>query len=366
MKNILNQSKKSFANYLKKPKNPDRIYKYRRFDMEYEKEKAEYQQKYKETIKDLKKQYWIDQTKAENDYIEFYRFQMGEKKYVDECKDRKWMVVESWKCLLQMRKMMENQQKFIAKQKIWHLEDKKDFEEKQSLLTLLDKQAENWLTPNNFHQKISGLLDTIVPPTIVSHKDYYKKLNRYANLLDEGKVEEAEEFKRKDLNQDFKNQLLVPIYQNLKKMIMSVSKTPEHEIFLQYYKIKQRIENNYDVSNGVGKEILTNIQSKFKEMVAKQRQINEKPDIKLQIIEKQLQAIISLLITWNRYIEIIYISDDDLHKEFKFPETEEDDISNKPYHFTLLDEEDDVKNDETFSSKNIFLHNIEDSQSKYI
>lgn len=221
--NFLLKSKKQFANYFKKP--TDKIYKYKRYDMEFEREREEYQLKYKQTIDEMREQYWKDQNKIEKDYIDFFNHREKNKLWKEESRDRIWIVNNSFKCLNKMKEMMDNQKKFISKQKIWKMEDDEKHAEQQALLNLLDKQSENWLTPHNFNSRISNVLDLILPPTIGSHKDYYNKINKYALMVEEGKLEEAEEFKRKDLNQDFKNNLLEPVYTNLKRMIKSLTTT---------------------------------------------------------------------------------------------------------------------------------------------
>lgn len=364
------------VNYLRKLKNPERIYKYRRFNNEQMKEQEEFKQKYNQRVKEIREEYWKEQTKVENDYIEFFNKKEQIKNNHKNIKDKTWIIKESMNCYNNMKKMMINQQKFIAKQKLWRLEDEQKYNEKQALLTLLSQEAEkHWLTPQNFNQKISNVLDSILPPSIVSHKDYYNKLNKYSILLEQGRLEEAEVVKREDLNQTYKNKLLEPIYNNLKAMIRNISYTFEHNYYDMYLTLKQRIENNYDVTQGIGFEITNTLKNKFKELILKQRSINEAPNNKLELIEKQITNIMSLMITWNRYCEVLYMSNEELH-EFSLrmsnkynpmnPDKVYEDQLNIIQMEEILEESLGLIDNSTKDQKSIFLSNISDTESKLI
>ncbi len=359
--NLLLKSKKHFANYFKKPTN--RIFKQRRFDMEFEKERDEFKENYKNAIKDIRTQYWKDQDKIESDYIEYFNFYQGNLKWKADSQDRLWIINESFRCASKMKTLIENQQKFLAKQKIWQIEDKEKHEEQQSLLTLLDKQAENWLTPQNFSSKISNVLDLIIPPTIGSHKDYYNKINKYALMIEEGKLEEAEEFKRKDLNQDFKNSLLEPIYSNLKKMIKKLSRTPEHEIYDEYQYIISKLKDKINIKEGKGKEIYDVLTEKYKSLINNIRLANQEPNNKIDLIENTLTCISSLIVAWEKYVEVLYMSNEDLYKvQNKILKEYDNDISDEyPYigNLSLVDEEaEDIETILGLSNKTIIKNEI--------
>lgn len=362
---------KPFSNYFKKPTN--RIFKQRRFDMEFEKERKEFQVKYKEAINKIKDTYWKDQNKIEVDYIEYFNFIEGNLLWKNQSKDRRWMVMESYKCMMQMRETMENQKKFIAKQKIWKIEDDEKHEEQQALLTLLDKQAENWLTPFNFTSKISNVLDLILPPTIGSHQDYYNKINKYALMVEEGRLEEAEEFKRQDLNQDFKNSLLEPIFANLKKMIRSLTSTPEHKIYEEYKIVIHQLKTKIDVTKGKGKEIINTLTEKYKELIINSRKENEEGNMKITLIENTLTAITSLLITWERYVDILYASNEELNKiQSTMRKNENSEYKDLPYAGNLALIDDDLNSIETLlgisnqslKMKNEIMNKLTDSDKK--
>lgn len=362
---------KPFSNYFKNPTN--KVFKQRRFDMEFEKERKEFQVKYKEAISKIKETYWKDQNKMEVDYIEYFNFVEGNLLWKNQSKDRRWMVIQSYKCVMQMKETMENQKKFMAKQKIWKIEDEEKHEEQQALLTLLDKQAENWLTPFNFTSKISNLLDLILPPTIGSHQDYYNKINKYALMVEEGKLEEAEEFKRQDLNQDFKNSLLEPIFVNLKKMIRSVTSSPEHGIYEEYKTVIHQLKTKIDVTKGKGKEIMSSLTEKYKDLIINSRKENEEANLKIALIENTLTAITSLLITWERYVDILYSSNEELNKiQSKMRKNLNPDYKDLPYAGNLALIDDDLNSIETLlgvsnqslKMKNEIMNKLTDSDKK--
>lgn len=362
-------SKRGAANYFKKLKDPDRVFRKGRFDGEHIKEKAEYVETYNNRIKEIKKEFWTEHTKVENDAIENFNKVEGERLWHDNCKDRNWLIQQSWNCQNKMKDLMDAQKKFLARRKIWKIEDDEKFEENQALLTLLDRQSKNWLTPANFSHQISNVLDIILPPSIVSHKDYYNKLNTYALLIDEGKLEEAERFKRQDLNDNYKNSLLEPVFTNLKKMIKNMTHTSEHDYYMKYDNLRKKIENNYDTTRGLGKDLLDALKSKFKEIIIKKRELSEAPAQKLEQIESSLSTIISLIIGWNRYCEIVYMSDENLGKLSK-------QINNEPDEeeltgITSINEDDDSERrllDQNYNfmerQKNLFMTKLTDSESK--
>jgi hypothetical protein len=120
-----------------------------------------------------------------------------------------------------------------------------DLMRKHSLLSLLDEQSKSWITIENMDKKIDENINLLIPPSIITHKDYYRRLQKQAILFDQGKYDEAEEVR---LNKDvinFKNKILINIYRDLKNLIRKVTYTEEHSIYEKYKDYAIRIRNSF-------------------------------------------------------------------------------------------------------------------------
>lgn len=302
------------VNYYKKVRNPDKIYKYRRYDEEGDKDKEEFQRQLKESRKQITETYWKEQSKIEAGYFKDFKEIQEREKIANQITSFEFIVAQSWKCAKDMHLRKLAHDRFYAKQNVWRLEDAAKSEENQALLSLIDREAEHWLTPQNFYQNISSVIDEILPHTIISHRDYYNKVNKYALLMDKGMVESAENLKNNSENSEFKNKLLEPIFTNLKKMIRHLSKNPEHVYLEKYTSIKNKLENHYDITKGEGKIIHDKFKDIFTSLIEKQRILNDVPNNKINLIEKTLTSLINITITWNKYIEVLYMTDEEISK----------------------------------------------------
>lgn len=372
-KNILKQQNILFktqlysfsANYFKKVKNPTKIYKYRRYDGSYEKEKEEFIKKFKDTRKELIDTFWKEHSVVEQEYLrDFYEGNLELKKE-NQIKDVDFIISQSWKCAKETAYRKEAHDRFYAKQAAWRYEDSLKKQDLQGLFNIMDKQAENWLTTKNFSQKIPYVIDELLPPTVISHNDYYKKLSDYALLVDLGKLEEAENFRRGDLNIEEKNSFLGPLYDNLKKMIKNVSKTNENKYIEAFSILEAKIKSAYNIENGKGKEIHSIFKKLFKRMVDIQRELNEKDSYKLNAIENTLSNLMNLIITWNKYVEILYITSDEMKKEgdkYNISNHEVATIQDYENDYDILDtNSEDYVNRKKFQ----FLNNISSIDSKF-
>lgn len=116
---------------------------------------------------------------------------------------------------------------------------------KHGLLTLLDEQSKNWITHDNLDEKVDENINILVPPSIITHRDYYFKLQKQAILYDQGKYEEAENVRTNKHVIDYKNKFLVSIFRDLKNLIRKVTFTEEHIVFEQYKDYVNRVRNIY-------------------------------------------------------------------------------------------------------------------------
>jgi len=131
-----------------------------------------------------------------------------------------------------------------SRSKFMREEDMAILMQKHDLLTMLDKQSEEWMTADNVDKKIFKNIDTLLPPTILSHADYYVKLQRQALLADTGNHEAAQLARENRKIIDYKNAQLREIYQLVKESIRLMTYTSEHATYEVYQDYVNRIKNN--------------------------------------------------------------------------------------------------------------------------
>jgi hypothetical protein len=209
--------------------------------------------------------------------------------------------------------MIEEHQAFIAKQKSWREEDSTELAQKHDLLYMLDKQSEDWLTPMNIDEKLEKQINTILPPTILSHVDYYNRINKYATLIEQGYNEEAEKLKINKKIIDYKNKQLEPLYHELKTLIRHLTYTEENSVFDLYNETVNRLRYHFDNHKGI-EPIIEHFTGLFKRLVSLIRLEYENPNSKLELIESQLKSLVMILVIWNRYTEVIYMPDEEVER----------------------------------------------------
>jgi len=115
---------------------------------------------------------------------------------------------------------------------------------KHDLLIMLEKQSVDWITDTNADINVNKNLERLIPPTIMSHVDYYQRLHDRAMLVETGNSDKAEENREKVEIIKYKNGILRDIFTTIKTSIRHVSYTPEHSIYSIYLDYITRLKNN--------------------------------------------------------------------------------------------------------------------------
>jgi hypothetical protein len=247
--------------------------------------------------------------------------------------------------------MIEEQQAFLAKQKLWKEQDAEELMKKHNLLSMLDRQAEHWLTPNNIDEKINVELNNIFPPVILSHVDYYNKINKYAILLEQGNNQEAEELRQNRKVIDWKNKELGPLYNELKTIIKHMTYNEENSVFELYNQTVNRLNVNFEGMSQI-EPIIEHFTALFKQLITLIRLEQEEASVKMETIESQLSSIIMILVIWSRYTDIIYMPDSEVERILNPPENDRkiedmtleeimdkgDAVAKKQYYFSKITE----------------------------
>lgn len=214
--------------------------------------------------------------------------------------------------------MIDKQQEFIAKQKLWRQQDMEILMQKNDLLTMLDRQSKDWLTPQNIEEKLETELNNLLPPIIASHKDYYNRLVKFSFNIEQGKFEDAEDLKINKKIVEYKNKLLSPLYQELKTIIKYLTINEENAAFDLYKETINRLKSKYNSeSDPELKNLMQKISYDFKKLITLIRLENEKPENKLNLVENQLKSLVMILVVWNKYTDLIYKNEDDIEEEIE-------------------------------------------------
>ena len=326
----------------------------------YQKEIKQYNTEMISVKKSMTKLFWEDQTKIENQYISEMRTKAEQTYFNRQVKDRNIMISHSYECYKQIQDEIERQQRWLAKQKVWKIQKLEEKEEKNDFLYLLDRQSEDWLTPENIDFKLNKVMENIVPTNILSHKDYYYKLNKQAILIDQGMHEQAEVLKREGEDISTKNKFLDPLYKQLKSMIKEMTYTNTHDIYYEYKDLVLKIKTKFGDENNseTSKKVLQDITNKYKELLTKTRLYNENPVYKFELLENNIKNILNIVVAWNRYIDILYLNNQEIleltnrEKDNSLEFLPEDSLTS-PFEYTM--------------DKNFYLRKLTDvGDSKYL
>lgn len=234
--------------------------------------------------------------------------------------------------------------------------------QKNDLLTMLDHQSKEWLTPQNMEEKLEIELNNLLPPIIASHKDYYNRLIKFSYNIEQGKFEEAEDVKINKKIVEYKNKLLAPLYQELKTVIKYLTITEENSVFELYRETINRIKSRFEVDKDTAiKTLMEKITYDFKKLITLIRLENEKPENKLMIIESQLKSLAMILVIWNKYTDIIYKPDERVEEQID----ESKKLSfNVRQRLESKTPEDMIKERDSEGLKNYYLDKITDKKGK--
>jgi hypothetical protein len=228
-------------------------------------------------------------------------------------------------------------------------------------------QAEqDWLTPDNIDTRLSQQMNKILPPAILSHVDYYNRINKYSLLIETGQYEKAEELKLNKKIIEYKNNLLQPLYVELKMIISHLTYNEEHSVYSLYKETINRIENFIDFKDNKSnviylKDSLTFL---FKRLISLIRLENEKANNKIEIIEKQMKALTMILVIWNKYVDIIYMPDFDVENLLENEKEMSENMSNYKNPLKGRTLEDLVEDKDPKVLKEYYFSQVTDKKAK--
>ncbi len=101
------------------------------------------------------------------------------------------------------------------------------------LLQGMEMDSKYWLNEANLSKSFD--LTPAIPHKIINHHDYYERLERIAVLTENGDFEELEKMIHDQDTKKLKNNLLVPIFRDIKSVIRTISYTKYYSLFKEYY-----------------------------------------------------------------------------------------------------------------------------------
>jgi len=84
--------------------------------------------------------------------------------------------------------------------------------------------------------------DVVIPQTVLNFGEYQAKLQRLAIYADQGLHKEMQEVLDDHSVMNKKNQLLQPLFRDLKSQIRHMSYTPEHQLMQEYLTARNQIK----------------------------------------------------------------------------------------------------------------------------
>ena len=190
--------------------------------------------------------------------------------------------------------------------------------------------AKHWPNMTNLQSKIEA--DVIIPQTVLNYQEYQNKLQRLAMYAELGDYTAMQSVLDNQLVLEKKNQLLQPIFRDLKSQIRHMSYTPEYEIMRDYLNQRKQIESSVkaQASEEWKTKSLTQLRELYAILLSKREQkIRSNVSMRLKTLQKRLENIFELINLWNQYIQVIYMPEAEVNMidQLKEMEGRPDDLS---------------------------------------
>lgn len=170
---------------------------------------------------------------------------------------------------------------------------------KQNYIRTLEIDSLKW-------PELETLKDNIVVPSTVLHQQMYlDRLAKIAMLAELGDHKGMELALNDEETIKEKNQLLRPLYSDIKLIIRQMSRNEENEILRDFHSHAGQILSSFADDEEKIKAI-DELQVLYAKVI--QKKIDAKTPIDtLQEMSKQLNNLFKLMIVWHQYVEIIYM-----------------------------------------------------------
>lgn len=176
-----------------------------------------------------------------------------------------------------------------------------------------------WLSNEKFLNNLNA--GNLLPASIHKQADYLQKLQEKSLLIQMGDYSKLEDIMDRREIIAYKNKLLAPIFQEIKAAIRLMTYTEEYKILRQFQDLKnvikaKHVRNFIILQSGNTKEskrVLFELYLRHSQLLAKLHSEQNNPEVKLQVLEEQIDNIRAVLALWEYYTYIIYLPDSQVY-----------------------------------------------------
>lgn len=136
------------------------------------------------------------------------------------------------------------------------------------------------------------------------------KLQRLAFFAEQGDNEAMQRILDKEEVIQKKNTFLQPLYRDLKSTIKHMTYTEEYKTLREYIRNRTLILNALPEGSQKAKEGLDALRNEYARLLQNQKaRMDNNDGFRLQVMQKRLEDMFSLLGIWQQYVEIIYAAE---------------------------------------------------------
>ncbi|EGR26955.1 hypothetical protein IMG5_204060 [Ichthyophthirius multifiliis] len=175
---------------------------------------------------------------------------------------------------------------------------------KQRVLQILEHESQNWINEKNLN-KINQ--ETIIPSTVFNETEYYLKLHEQAYLYEQGRFKDLEEATLEQPEIQYKNSLIMPIYQEVVSLVKYLKNTESYKLEKEFQVAKKILKDDLTNNNqeNLIQEKLVKLEKAFQKLRNELKKKQEQPDNQIEFLHQHLLILYNLLRKWSEYTTIV-------------------------------------------------------------
>ena len=187
-----------------------------------------------------REEFWNTQTQAENMWLAKFKEDQTRKQLNDLHRWRTRICTISNHTKKKLTYLEKKHADMLEKMRQKDLTNMRELTDKRLMLDAMEMQAErSWPSLLNLDEKINA--NVVIPQTVLDYGDYQKKLQNLAIYAEQADYKAMQEVLDSQNSIDVKNQLLQPLFRELKSQIRHMSSTPEAQIIKEYMVAREQL-----------------------------------------------------------------------------------------------------------------------------
>ncbi|CAD8133764.1 unnamed protein product [Paramecium octaurelia] len=272
---------------------------------EYDKERIEYKHLMNQYRSRIVKDFWEEQTKIENQYIDDFLAKEKAKQERLDIHRRNQTVIQTFNATQQFNKLQdirrvrnERVKKYLVEQDIKKMN-------RQQIIRVLNEESKNWISDKNSYEKLVGNL--LIPDTVLDEISYYHDLQEKAILYETAQYEEIDKLNDPNIQLEWKNRLGMPLYQRIVTLIKFLKQDNViGNLKFEWDTCQAIILTDKKLSEKEMAEQLDKVNGAFQTVIAQKiEELENNPVKRLEEMNKQLIRLYNLLELWDKYITIV-------------------------------------------------------------